>query len=340
MIRTIAGGSATATALTLPANLTEAKWRQIGEHLGFAHEGIGWWIGDWWNAGERYGNRVGIVTARDWHGPSYAVCRNYGSVAAHFDVSRRHDTLPFAHHAEVAALEADRAAQLLGQAEGVRAETGKLPPARMLRQEVKRIRRGERETSLAVATAAASASLGHKLYGVIYADPPWQFEPYSRETGMDRSAANHYPTMPTDAICAIVPPAADDCALFLWATPAMLEDALDVVDAWGFDYKSHFCWTKDRVATGYWTRQRHELLLIGTRGAVAAPAAGDQYDSVIAAGTREHSEKPACFAELIEAMFPSAALLEMFARAPRLGWDSWGNESGTPESVTESAEAA
>jgi N6-adenosine-specific RNA methylase IME4 len=340
LMRTIAGGIATATALELPDDLTEAKWRRIGEQLGFAERAVGWWIGDWWNRGERYGNRVGIVTAKDWQGPSHAVCRNYGSVAARFDVSRRHDTLPFKHHAEVAALETERAAQLLGQAAGVLAETGKLPPSRMLRQEVKRIRRDERETSLAVATAAASAELGSKLYNVIYADPPWQFEPYSQDSGMDRSAANHYSTMPTDLICEIKPPAAPDCILFLWATPPMLQDALDVMDAWGFDYRSHFAWTKDRAGTGYWNRQRHELLLIGVRGEVPAPAPGDQYDSVIPANAREHSEKPACFAEMIESMFPHAALLEMFARGPRLGWDVWGNESGADATVSEAAEAA
>jgi N6-adenosine-specific RNA methylase IME4 len=338
-MRTIAGGMATPTGLTMP-DLTEAKWRRIGEQLGFVERATGWWIGDWWNAGERFGNRVAIVQAPDWQGPNYQTCRFYGSVAARFDVLRRHNKLPFTHHAEVAKLDAERAAQLLGHAEGVLAETGKLPPSRMLRQEAKRIRRGEREAELAVATAAASAELGSRLYSVLYADPPWRFEPYSPVSGMDRAADNHYSTLTTDEICAIVPPAAPDCALFLWATPAMLQDALDVVDAWGFDYRSHFVWAKDRAGTGYWTRQKHELLLIGVRGDIPAPAPGDQYDSVIPAGAREHSEKPACFAEMIESMFPHAALLEMFARGPRLGWDVWGNEAAENATVSAATEAA
>jgi len=86
-------------------------------------------------------------------------------------------------------------------------------------------------------------------------------------------------------------------------------------------------WLKPRAGTGYWFRNGHELLLVSTRGDVPAPAPGEQYGSVIELATSEHSDKPAAFAEMIEEMFPNAALLEMFARAPRLGWDVWGNAS-------------
>src|SRR6516162_554396 len=111
-------------------------------------------------------------------------------------------------------------------------------------------------------------ALPHKRYGVIYADPPWRFEPYSRETGMDRAADNHYATMHTDAIARMRVPCAHDCALFLWATAPMLPHALFVMRAWGFNYKSHFVWTKANLGTGYWIRSAHELLLIGTRGKI------------------------------------------------------------------------
>ncbi len=341
MMRTIAGGTATAVALTLPDDLTELKWRRIGEHLGVADRAVGWWIGDWWNSGERYGNRVGIVSAPDWKGPDYKTCRNCGTVAAKFDVSRRRDTLPFTHHAEVVTLDGEEAARLLGQAEGVYAETGKLPPSRMLRQEVKRLRRAQREVDLAgkIEHAAATLDTG-KRYGVILADPPWQFEPFSRESGMDRSAENHYPTMTLEQLSEIVPPAADDAVLFLWATAPMLLDALDLMAAWNFAYKSHFIWLKPHPGTGYWNRSCHEMLLLGVRGRVPAPAPGDQYDSVFDAAVGDHSVKPAAAAEIIEAMFPSAALLEMFARAPRLGWTTWGAESEGERIVDDSARAA
>jgi N6-adenosine-specific RNA methylase IME4 len=182
---------------------------------------------------------------------------------------------------------------------------------------------------MAEKTKLASEALGATLYGVIYADPPWRFEPYSRETGLDRAADNHYPTLTVSGICKIKPPAADDCALFLWATAPMLVEALQVVSAWGFTYKSHFIWAKDRIGTGYWARSRHELLLIATKGNVPAPAPGEQFESVIQANVGRHSEKPIAFAEMIEEMFPTTRPLEMFARVARVGWDVWGNEVAT-----------
>lgn len=190
----------------------------------------------------------------------------------------------------------------------------------------KQIARAEKEQALADKTAAASVALGSRLYGLIYADPPWRFEPYSRETGMDRAADNHYPTMDLDAIKALNVPAADDCALFMWATVPMLPEALDVMRNWGFTYKSHLVWVKDRPGTGYWARNQHELLLIGTKGSVPAPTPGDNPPSAITYPVSRHSEKPAGFADMLERMFPTLPRLEMFCRTPREGWDAWGNE--------------
>ena len=193
--------------------------------------------------------------------------------------------------------------------------------------EVKKARRAAKEKELAAKTKAAASKLGAKLYGVIYADPPWRFEPYSRDTGMDRAADNHYPTLPESEIAALKIPTARDCVLFLWATAPMLLEALNVLDSWGFAYKTHFVWAKNKIGTGYWCRNQHELLLIGTKGDVPAPVPGQQCASLIAAPVGKHSEKPQRFAEMIEAMFPSVPRLEMFARGARPGWDSWGNEA-------------
>ncbi len=110
------------------------------------------------------------------------------------------------------------------------------------KHERKKIGRQQREQELAVITQQAAEQLGHKLYGVIYADPPWRFEPYSRETGMDRAADNHYPTLATGDIADLSIPAAPDCVLFLWTTVPTLPQALDVMRAWGFTYRSHFVW--------------------------------------------------------------------------------------------------
>ena len=144
---------------------------------------------------------------------------------------------------------------------------------------------------------------------------------------MDRAADNHYPTMAVGEIKALRVPAANDCVLFLWATAPMLLEALAVMEAWGFTYKTQWVWVKTRQATGYWNRNQHELLLLGARGNVPAPAPGDQYLSTITAAQGRQSEKPAAFAEMIERYFPTTPKLEMFARGRRRdGWDHWGNE--------------
>lgn len=191
----------------------------------------------------------------------------------------------------------------------------------------KKERRAERERDL----AARQSALPEKRYGVIYADPEWRFEVYSRDTGMDRAADNHYPTSSTDDICRrpVQDIAADDCVLFLWATAPMLPDALLVIGAWGFSYKSHCVWAKDRIGTGYWFRNQHELLLVGTRGNVPAPAMGTQIESLVDAPVSRHSEKPEKFYELIERYFPNLPKIELNARRSRPGWDAWGYEAST-----------
>ena len=189
----------------------------------------------------------------------------------------------------------------------------------------KKLGREARERELAAATEAASHALGTKVYGVIYADPPWKFQVYA-ESGMDLLADNHYPTMTTEAIKTLPVPAADNCVLFLWATVPMLPDAHEVMSAWGFTYKSLLVWVKDRAGLGFWVRNRVELLLIGTRGHVPAPAPGEQPHQVVEAPRGRHSEKPACFAEIIARLFPSTPKVELFARTARPGWDVWGNE--------------
>lgn len=193
-------------------------------------------------------------------------------------------------------------------------------------QAIKKIARQEKEQELAERTIIQTMHSMDKLYGVIYADPPWKYETFS-ENGMDRSADNHYPTMSMFDMLALDVPAADDCVMFMWATVPMLPEALDLLQGWGFEYKSHICWIKDKQGTGYWTRNKHELLLIATKGKVPAPAMGTQPPSVIELPLGRHSEKPALFADMISTLYPTTPKLEMFARVGRVGWDVVGNEA-------------
>jgi len=192
----------------------------------------------------------------------------------------------------------------------------------ILRAGDKKERRAAREAELADKILA----LPDKKYAVILADPEWRFGPYSRETGMDRAADNHYPTSATEMIAArpVAEIAAPDCVLFLWATAPMLPHALHVMQAWGFEYRSHVIWHKERIGTGYWFRNEHELLFVGTRGTVPAPAMGTQWGSLRASPRTAHSEKPDWQYELIESYFPNLPKIELNARRRRDGWDTWG----------------
>ena len=201
--------------------------------------------------------------------------------------------------------------------------------ARAERQAVKKERRKRRVKELAKKIEA----LPVKKYGVGLADPEWRFETWS-ETGMDRAADNHYPTSVLDDIKARDVPSicADDCVLFLWATPPMLDQAIEVLKAWGFDYITNAVWVKPNAGTGYWFRFRHEHLLLGTRGDVPCPAQGDQWDSVIEQPRGKHSAKPDKVYELIESYFPDVPKIELNARKARKGWDRWGNEAPEEQS--------
>lgn len=309
-------------------------WRdeglQLGERERSAHS-LRWDIGDWWNHGEAYGERAQVVTAGDWTGPTHGNCRRCGSVAARFPSVSRLTLLTFEHHALVAPLSDDIAIPALHWC----AETDPPHSTQELKIHLQQLRRAEREAELADKIEDAATTIGHQVYGVLYADPPWRLEPYSRETGLNRAADNHYPTMARDALFdmeAMRAAPARDCVLFCWATVPMLEDALEWMAEYGFSYRSHCVWVKDRPGTGYWFRNQHELLLVGVRGEVPAPAPGTQFPSVMEAPVGRHSEKPPAAAAMIEALFPTTPKLELFARAPRAGWDTWGAEAEGPAS--------
>lgn len=191
----------------------------------------------------------------------------------------------------------------------------------------KQARRAQKEIDLGAKTRA----LPDQHFNVILSDPPWRFEVYNRVTGLDRDASNHYPVMTLDDIKAlpVASLAAPNAVLFLWATAPMMPQALEVMAAWGFAYKSQAVWIKDRVGLGFWFRGKHEPLLIGTRGHVPAPAPGTQFPSVIEAKVREHSRKPDEIYEIIERYFPTVPRLELFARpeTARPGWSYWGPDA-------------
>lgn len=165
------------------------------------------------------------------------------------------------------------------------------------------------------------------LYPVIYADPPWRYEHAQSAT---REIENHYPTMSLDEICALPVGdlATDPAILFLWATSPKLAEAMQVIEAWGFTYRSCMVWDKERIGMGYYARQQHELLLIAARGEMPVPEDGNRPASVQRIKRNEnHSEKPCEFRQIIERMYPELPRIELFARQAIDGWARWGNQA-------------
>jgi N6-adenosine-specific RNA methylase IME4/ParB-like chromosome segregation protein Spo0J len=195
-----------------------------------------------------------------------------------------------------------------------------LPEAK---RQLQKNKKDARVAEIAAATPAPLDSRGP--FQVLYADPPWRYD--HAETPDLRSIENHYPTMTLEDIQALSVPAADDSVLFLWATSPKLPEAIAVMEAWGFSYRTCMVWRKDRIGMGYYARQQHELLLIGKRGAYPVPDPEDRPPSVIDAPRGEHSAKPHVFYELIERMYPTATYCELFARNRRDRWGSWGNQA-------------
>lgn len=185
-----------------------------------------------------------------------------------------------------------------------------------------------------------SAPLPNGKFRVIYADPPWLYgAPQHTNSAPDSKTAqlevleSHYPSMPLEDICAlpIGNLATDDAVLFLWATSPLLEDALEVMSAWGFEYKSAFIWDKVKHNVGYYNSVRHEFLLIGVRGSCLPDDRPEGepklIDSVQSIERTDHSVKPVEFRNIIDYLYPTGPRIELFARGDLPdNWIAWGNQ--------------
>jgi N6-adenosine-specific RNA methylase IME4 len=183
-----------------------------------------------------------------------------------------------------------------------------------------------REKVRQLAAAGTPALGGSRLYTILLGDPPWEYEHSETES---REIENHYPTMALEEICdlRVTDVCTDDALLFLWATSPKLAEAMQVIEAWDFAYRTCAVWVKDKIGMGYYFRQQHELLLVAARGSPPKPAPGNRASSVIEAPRLGHSKKPEKVHATIERMYPELAKLELFARAKRDGWDVWGNQA-------------
>lgn len=236
------------------------------------------------------------------------------------DLKRIKETAPDVYDAAWRGeLNVPQAKQLERMPEAQRFEVGKLVKTGEAKSPIDAIRIVKKQS-------AKDVPFPEGKYRVLYADPPWDYS----NSGLGGSAAQHYPTMSMDDLCALPVSrlAVDDAVLFLWVTSPQLSNAFPLFDAWGFEYKTSLVWVKDKPTYGklaFYVRSRHELLLIATRGS-CLPRCDELPESLIESPRAEHSRKPALVYETIERMY-AGPYVELFARTRRDGWESWGNET-------------
>jgi len=173
-----------------------------------------------------------------------------------------------------------------------------------------------------------------KQYTTILADPPWQFQNRTGKVAPEHKRLSRYSTLGLQEIKEIPVSlvAAEQSHLYLWVPNALLKEGLDVLNAWGFEYKTNIIWHKirqdggpDGRGVGFYFRNTTEMILFGIRGKLRTLSPGRSQVNIIKTRKREHSRKPDELYELIEKCSP-APYLELFARGQRKGWDQWGNE--------------
>lgn len=224
--------------------------------------------------------------------------------------------------ADVATLPKEEQAQIVAKG-----ETEILKAAKEIRARNTEQRRKDRvEKIREISEASIQPLIGVGQYPVVLADPPWRYD-FSKDDADE--IENHYPTMGLADICAlpVADACTDDCVLFMWATSPKLEEAFAVIRAWGFTYRTCAIWDKERIGPGYYFRQRHELLLIATKGSLPVPPPSARPDSVFCEKRTAHSRKPEISYRLIESMYPDLPRLELFSRSARDGWAAWGNQA-------------
>ena len=172
-----------------------------------------------------------------------------------------------------------------------------------------------------------------KKYSIIYADPPWTFKTYSSK-GKERGVEKHYHCMTKEDIQALPVNriAAEDCVLFLWVTWPCIQEGLELIEKWGFQYKTcAFNWVKRNRKSdgwfwglGFWTLSISDVCLLATKG--HPKRISKSVHQVCDARVRAHSQKPDEIRDKIVALVGDLPRIELFAREKADGWDAWGDE--------------
>ena len=291
------------------------EWKELGQSLKQVEGSVQFWIGDW----ARYGDKRGFTgkytdpkvydELEELTGLKRDTLITYKSVSSSVDSLLRNKDLSFNHHKEVAKLPPEKQETYLK-----RASEEKLS-VRNLREEVRKDK----------VTFQENVKLPNDKYDLVYADPPWQYG--NSLPNYVTTPADYYPLMSIDEICAmpIKNMVNDNAVLFLWVTSPILEEAFQVVKAWGFKYKTSFIWDKIKHNMGHYSSVRHEILLLCIRGSYPLHNV-KLYDSVLSLERTAHSKKPEYYYEMIEDIYCNAKKIELFSRMKRNNWDNYGNQ--------------
>ena len=306
----------TPTGLTAPARQSDEAWASALTRCALARSSVQWAIGDLLVYAKTAGYDDGLIEATmDTTGLKRGTLLNMHRIAETFPVRETRAGLPWSHFALVAGFEEAERDELLARA---RRDVLSWEDLRQVTRDLHRQRR----------VAAMDWPAGQ--YGVLLSDCPWIYE--AGAVPPDRSAERHYPPMTNDELCALAPRVAEvtapNAVHYMWSTSAQVVSggAAQVMREWGFDGRSTMVWVKDIMGTGYWARQRHEIILIGVKGDMPPPEEMLRQDSVITSARGAHSEKPVELYEVLERCYPGVPRLELFARGEsRMGWARWGN---------------
>jgi N6-adenosine-specific RNA methylase IME4 len=177
--------------------------------------------------------------------------------------------------------------------------------------------------------------ISDKHYKTILADPPWRFQNRTGKVAPEHKRLSRYPTLLLDEIKEIPVHlvASKSSHLYLWVPNALLKEGLEVMEAWGFKYKTNIIWHKirkdggpDGRGVGFYFRNTTEIILFGTRGSLRTLQPGRSQVNIIKTRKQEHSRKPDELYDIIEAC-SSGPYLELFSRGARKNWDVFGNQA-------------
>lgn len=310
----------TETEMEVHGQPSFGEFQGVGDFISRSVKSAGWWAADWLKYGRSRADwKEKLDALLDVTQYSEETARKLRYLGENVSSERRRPDVDISAHIEVASLSPREQTKWLEKT----AEHGW--SVRELRSEIR-----------AAARTKVIAGQAHLegMYRVIYADPPWLYgDRGATESGALAKAEGHYPGMTIAELCAlpVQSHALDNSVLFMWVTVPLLLQApgpREVLEAWGFTYKTNHTWDKVLGNYGHYSHVIHEHLIVATRGSCLPDAPTPSPKSVTRIRRSEtHSEKPDEFRKMIQQQYTTGPYLELFGRKPVKGWSVFGNDA-------------